>query len=48
MVSEVQKVSLRRTFNVWNNDFDNYYQYSFGKNIQELNKKGSLTIFAFL
>jgi hypothetical protein len=33
MVSEIQKISLRRTTNVRNNDFDNHYQHHSSKDI---------------
>ncbi len=33
MVSEIQKISLRRTTYVRNNDFDNHYQHNSSKDI---------------
>jgi ribosomal protein S18 len=33
LVSEIQKISLRRTTYVRNNDFDNHYQHNSSKDI---------------
>ncbi len=33
MVSEIQKISLRRTTYVRNNDFDNHHQHNSSKDI---------------